>query len=54
MSNNQLKIRENLLFLFRKYPKLRNKNYNYLVMAYWKEFENIIQIREAAYVMVAR
>ena len=42
MSNNQLKIRDNLIFLFEKYPDLRNKNYNYLVMAYWKEFENII------------
>jgi len=42
VSNNQLKIRDNLLFLFRKYPELRNKNYNYLVMAYWKEFDNII------------
>lgn len=49
MSNNQVKIRVNLLFLFHKYPELRNKNYNYLVMAYWKEFDNIIAMPQLEY-----
>ena len=38
MSNNQLKIRDNLIFLFEKYPDLKNKNYNYLFIKYVLEF----------------